>query len=804
MGLFSFITFILFQFIGVVGYSQGSINGIVRDAQNKPVIGATVILHDTIASQTGITNSDGAFAFAKLKNSSYLLAVKYIGFKPVTLGPIILDDAHRGVKLPPIILQPGNGQILREVVITSKKPMVEQQIDRTVVNVDAMITAASSNALNILAKSPGVTVDINDDIKLNGKNNVLVLIDDRPTYLSAQGLAAYLKSLPGGMLDKLELISNPPARYDASGNAVINIVLKKNQARGFNGALSLGYNQGSYARSNNAVNVNYRTAHFNLFGNLGYSHDGNYNNQTFSRYFADRSILQNSNYSYLINGYNGRIGLDYFVSPKTTLGIIINGSIRPKSDELTFTNRQYNAAMQLDSTGRGSTTGDYTFKNYAVNVNLQHRFNDKGRVLTVNIDQLKYQTGGTQLSPLDVYLPDGTILSNEQRIFVQPSDVRIYAGKLDYTHPLAGKAQLDAGAKSSYVVTDNQLIWYDDVSGSLAPDYSKTNHFRYAENINSAYLNLKKEWQRWSVQAGLRLENTNADSRQFANPANPGAVFTKHYTNLFPSFYLLRKLDSTGNNTLTLSYTKRIRRPSYQQLNPFLFYQDQYTYNAGNPALVPSTAQYVELRYSYRHYFGITLSYGGGNNGINTVTQANGDVFVNSPLNFLDNRMFGIIPYLSLNPIRWWTVNLNAVIIYQTIKGAAAGVTIDQHTNIHEIEITNQIILSKTWSAELDGFFPGGQTFGQSKNSAIYNISAGLQKSILQGQGTVRFNVNDISKGLNMTGQTLGINGVTAFNTRHTDSRWIGLAFNYRFGKTANARKRNDSGSAEDEKGRTN
>lgn len=166
--------------------------------------------------------------------------------------------------------------------------------------------------------------------------------------------------------------------------------------------------------------------------------------------------------------------------------------------------------------------------------------------------------------------------------------------------------------------------------------------------------------------------------------------------------------------------------------------------------------------------------------------------------------MFGIIPYLSLNPIRWWTVNLNAVIIYQTIKGAAAGVTIDQHTNIHEIETTNQFILGKTWSAELDGFFPGGQTFGQSKNSAIYNVSAGLQKSILQGQGTVRFNVNDISKGLNMTGQTLGINGVTAFNTRHTDSRWIGLAFNYRFGKTANARKRNDSGSAEDEKGRTN
>ncbi len=794
----------LFLFTGSIAYSQGTISGIVKDAQNKPIAGATVALHDAATQQISVTNSDGTFGFTKLKNGSYSLTVNYVGLKAITFSPVILEDAHRNIKLPPIILQPAGGQVLKEVFITSKKPLVEQQIDRTVVNVDAMITSGSSNALEILAKSPGVSVDINDDIKLNGKNNVLLLIDDRPTYLSAQGLAAYLKSLPGGMLDKLELISNPPARYDASGNAVINIVLKKNQARGFNGALSLGYNRGKYARSNDAVNVNYRTAHFNLFGNIGYSHDGNFSDQTFDRSFPDKSILQNSNYNYQSNGYNGRVGLDYFASPKTTLGIIFSGSTRPKSDELTFINHQYNAAMQLDSLGRGSTTGNYTFKNYAVNLNLQHRFNDKGRVLTISLDRVKYSTDGNQLSPLEVYLPDGTLLSDLQRMFIQPANVHIYAGKADYTHPLAGKTEFSAGIKSSYVTTDNQLLWYDDAGGSLEPDYSKTNHFRYFENINSAYLNLKKELQRWSAQAGLRLENTNANGRQFANPANSGAVFAKHYTSLFPSLYLLRKLDSTGNNTLTLSYSKRIRRPSYQQLNPFLFYQDQYTYNAGNPGLSPSTAQYLELRYSYRHYFGITLSYGGGNNGINSVTQADGDVFVTSPLNFLDNQMFGIIPYLSLNPARWWTANLNAVIIWQTIKGTAAGVIINQRTNIHEIETTNQFILGKTWSAELDGFFPGSQTFGQSKNSAIYNISAGIQKSILQGQGSVRLNVNDIFKALDMKGQTLGINGVTALNTRQTDSRWISLSFNYRFGKTVNARKRNDSSSAEDEKGRTN
>lgn len=710
------------------------------------------------------------------------------------------------------VAKPSAGKVLKEVFVKTKKPLIEQKIDRTVVNVDAMMTAAGSNALEVLAKSPGVIVNSNDDISLNGKNNVLVLIDDKATYMSAQSLAAYLRSLPAGMLDKLELISNPPAKYEANGNAIINIVLKKKLAAGFNGAISLGYSQGVYARSNNAMNINYRVVRFNVFGNAGYSLDHNFSDQSFRRDFfkndgsPDKQILQNSFSRYRVNGWNGRAGLDYFASARTTMGIILMASIRPRTDLLSYTTNQYryNSVMHPDSAGRGFTSGTYGAQNYGVNLNLQHKFDSSGKVLTANIDILAYLNTGTQPSAADVFLPNGILTTHEQRMFTLPSDVHIYAGKLDYTLPLPGMTQFDAGIKSSYAITENQSNWFNLRGDTLLPDYSKSNHFRYAENINAAYVSVRREWKRWTMQAGLRLENTVAEGRQFSNPATPDSAFSRHYTSLFPSLFLLFKLDSIGKNTVTLSYSRRIRRPSYQQLNPFLFFQDPYTYNSGNPGLVPSYAQFAELRYSYKGYFGITLSYGGGNRGINPVTQANGDVFVTRPLNYIDARLMGVIPYCAFRPVKWWTLNLSAVLLWQHIKGSAGDVSIDQRISTHEIETSNQLQLSKAWSAELNGFFPGRQAYGQTSNSAIYSISAGLQKKILHEAGMIRFNVNNIFNSMELRSQTLGIGRVNAFNTRVADDRRIGISFIYTFGKAANARRRNDAGSAEEEKARTN
>jgi len=688
--------------------------------------------------------------------------------------------------------------------------LIEQKIDRTIINVDAMISAAGSDALDILSKSPGVRIDANDDLSLNGKNNVLVLIDDRPTYMSSKDLAAYLHSLPGAMLDKLELISNPPARYDANGSAIINIVLKKNQAAGFNGGINAGYNQGVYARSNDALNINYRAKHFNVFSNISYSHDQYFSKQSYRRYFykcddsPDKTIFQNSYFTYLSNSWNGRAGMDYFISPHSTLGIVLNGTTRSKKDLLDYTIDQYNSLAQLDSVKQGFTDGQYSWKNSGINLNFQQNFNKKGRSLMANIDQINYYSNNDQQSPVYFYRPDGSFNKEEQRLFNFPSVINIYTGKADYTEPLQGKAEFLAGIKSSYVKTANQFNWFGQQGGILVPNYNKSNHFKYVEKINSVYVNLKKEWKRWSLQGGLRLEHTNSNGHQLANPVITDTSFTNNYMNLFPSLAILHKLDSAGNNTMVLSFGKKIGRPSYQQLNPFLFFVDQYTYNAGNPQLKASFSKFVELRYSYKQNFGITISYGGGNNGISRVTQANGPVFISTSLNFTKDHLLGIFPHLSLSLAKWYRVNLNGVFLLQSIKGSIVGVALNQHTDVHEVEINNQLQLDKNWSAEVDVALPGRQSYGQIKNNSVYKISAGIQKKILKGQGTFRFNVNDIFYSTKLNSQTVGIAQVAEYSSRKRDSRWIGFSFSCRFGKMANARKRNDTGGAEDEKARSN
>ena len=791
---------------------SSSIKGIVKDSQNKPLNETTVVLSnaaDTSFLQTKASDANGAFVFVRLQPGTYSLLVSHTGFLKNSIACITVDAMHTGIALPVIVLSSATGTDLKEVLVVSKKPIVEQKIDRTIVNVDAIFSAAGSSAMDVLSKAPGVSISAGDVISLNGKNNVLVLIDDRAIYMSGAGLVAYLRSLPGSLLDKLELISNPPARYDANGNAVINLVLKKDRTAGFNGAVNIGYNQGVYARFNNAVNINYRRARFNIFGNIGYSRDKDFSDQTYRRYFYHTdgspaaSVLQNSGSTYASHGWNGRLGMDYFISPSTTMSIVLTGSIRPRTDLLAYTSDQYNAGMQLDSVATGYTSGVYKWTNAGVNLNAQQAFGKKGKAITISADQVNYHATGDQFAPAAVYLPDGSLYSNAQRAFHFPSDIHIHSGKLEYTHPLDNKTGISGGIKSSYVVTDNQSNWFDQQGNALVSDYNKSNHFRYAENISSAFINGKKEWARWAVQAGIRVEHTYATGNQFANPLTSDTLFAKHYTNVFPSLYLLYKLDSPGSHTLVVSYSKRIRRPSYQQLNPFIFFQDVYTYTTGNPNLSASFAQYVELRYNYKQYAGVTVSYGGGNNGINNVTQPNGTAFVTRPLNYIDSRLVGIVPYCSFAPTKWWTFNLNAVILFQSINGAATGVSIHQRVNTHEIETNHQFRLSNTISAELTGFFPGRQTFGQNKSDAIYNISCGLQKKVLKGQGTVRLNANDIFHSLNVNSQTIGILNTNAFSTRSTDSRWMGVSFSYRFGKTANARKHNDNSSAEEEKART-
>lgn len=703
-------------------------------------------------------------------------------------------------------------QTLKAVTVKGRKPMIEQKIDRTIVDVDAMIMVAGGNALDALSKSPGVMIDQNDQISLNGRGGVLVLIDNRPTYMPATDVVAYLRSLPVGMIDKIELIHNPPASYDAAGGAIINIVLKKNRQQGFHGNLQAGFNHGKYARYNNGLNLNYRDGKANIFGYVAYSRDRNYSKENIRRdYFRADGTPQTAilldNYTLTTtNAWNGRVGIDYSLSRNTTLGFMVTGSTRPKGEQFDFTGRHLNGTGKLDSTATGYISSSYTWRSIGGNLNLLHKLDTLGQQLSADADLVEYRSDGVQRLGNATWLPDGQQVVAGKSIFLLPSTIHIHSLKMDYALPLRHEVRLEAGAKASEVRMNNVAQWYDQTSGADIPDYKKTNDFRYTERISAAYLSARKEWKRWGLQAGLRLEDVRLQGHQLGNALIPDSAFRRQYTTLFPAVSIMYKLDSNGHHTLVLGYDQRIRRPNYQQLNPFLFYRDKYSYTAGNPDLLAGFSHYYGLRYGFREFLSISAGLNHDERAPYPVTQAVDGVFITRPMNLLNSNNWTVSTNGMVQPARWWTLRANLLLMWVHQKGQAGGITINSHTNVHEVEVFSEWQWGKGWRAELNGFFPGAQSWGQSQSKGgAYAIGAGLQKNLLDGRGSIRLKADDIFRTMIRREQTLSIEQVAAFRQWQNDRRRVGLSVSWRLGKDGNARKRrHDNGGAQYEEGRVN
>ena len=269
--------------------SGNSIAGLVRDHENKamPEVIVSLLKKDLSLYKTSFTENSGRFEFEGLPRDSFRLMIRQMGFKQYLSEPIALGDSGQHITLPAVRLEP-EGKKLEEVVVTSQLPFIEKKVDRTIVNPDALISNAGSNALDVLAKSPGVTVDENGNIKLKGKAGVVIFIDDKPTYLTASELESYLKSLPSGMIKQIEIMTNPPAQYEAAGSAgIINIKTKKNKLPGMNGNVSANYSQGRYARTMNTLSLNYYNKKINVFSNMSYGYQNSFHDLTISRRYKN-------------------------------------------------------------------------------------------------------------------------------------------------------------------------------------------------------------------------------------------------------------------------------------------------------------------------------------------------------------------------------------------------------------------------------------------------------------------------------------------------------------------------------------
>jgi hypothetical protein len=803
------LTLLVFNFANAQT-AGGTISGSVLDDAKKPLDGATVILlaaKDSSLISTQLAKPDGTFAFQNLRDNTYLIKATYIGYKNYRSGNVVVGQ-QKPVNLSAFILS-STGKALNGVDVSAQKSYIQQKIDRTVVNVGALISNTGANALEVLEKTPGVQVDADGNITYKGKSGVLVMIDDKPTYLSAATLATYLRSLPSSSLDQIELMDSPPAKYDAAGNAgVINIKTKKNSIRGFHALVSANYAQGFYGRSNESINLNYRIDKVNLFANLAYNEQRTFRRLEIDRNYFDANGDQTSSLkdiSYFrprSNNTNIKVGMDYYISPKTTWGIVFTGSISPDHDSSPVYSLLYGKNGELDSTINTLNTSKNNFNSKGINLNYTHKFDSTGRALTFDLDYIHDASGSNQLFVNNTFLPDGTLTNSQILSDNLPATINIYSAKADYSHPLKGKAKLEAGVKSSYVNTDNAANYFNVIDGVSNIDYNNTNRFLYKENINAAYVNFNKNFGRFSLQTGLRLENTNGNGHQLGNAQKADSLFINHYTNLFPTAYFSYNLDTAAHNVLVLSYGRRIGRPNYASLNPFTFFVDKFTYFSGNPFLRPQFTDNYKLAYSFRSLFTVAVAYNYTTDFQGETIHKSGNVFISTTGNIGQQKTLDFSVNTNFQPTKWWSVSLYAEVYNNTFQGVFYTGYLNQSQITFSGNGSNQFTLSKTWSAELSGFYNTGGTYGQFVSIPTGMLNAAIQKKILNNKGSIKLNMRDILHTYSPSGTITNIVGATATYHNFVDTQVATLAFTYSFGKSTNVPQKRNTGGADSEQDR--
>ncbi|HET9824174.1 MAG TPA: outer membrane beta-barrel protein, partial [Chitinophagaceae bacterium] len=494
----------------------GKIKGTVIDGNAKTIEASTVTLlnaKDSSVAKMGAADRTGHFEFENVPGGIYLVSISAVGHQKGYSEVFQVSAEKNLIDLKPLELV-AQAKDLASVTITARKPLIEQKMDRTIVNVDAAVSNVGATALEVLEKSPGVTIDKDGNISLKGKQGVQVYIDGRPSYLSGQDLVNLLKNMSASQLDQLEIMTNPPAKYDAAGNSgVINIKTKKNRQVGFNGNAGAGYSQGKYWRTNESVNMNYRNGKINAFMNYGYNKAYNYQELTIHRTYLHPDKTVDAMFDQVAfmprhnTSNNLKFGLDYFLDKKTTLGFVASGFINDEYQLNYNTAYLKNASNAVDSIVYSTSKMTDAWKNKTLNLNFRHDFDSTGRELTADLDYSKYLSTNNQLFTNSSYNPNGTKRGQTDLLGDLPVDIGIYSAKMDYTHPIRKQGKVEAGIKSSYVNTDNQANYFNWIGGEWQTDYGKTNRFKYEENINAAYLNFSKQYKKIGLQAGLRFEN---------------------------------------------------------------------------------------------------------------------------------------------------------------------------------------------------------------------------------------------------------------------------------------------------------
>jgi len=782
---------------------RGKISGKVTDEQQKPIEGATAELlrtKDSSLVKVAISNKSGLIEFENIRFGSYFIKTTYVNHERSFSSIIDLSATNSAVTVNDIILKHAAKE-LQTVQVTGRKPFIQQMTDRIVVNVENSVINAGSSAFDVLERSPGILIDVNDNISMRGKTGITIYIDGKPSPMSGADLVNYLRSLPSNAIERIELITNPSARYDAAGNAgIIDIRMKKDQRFGTNGSFTAGYGQGIYPKANTGINFNYRNKKVNLFGSYNFSYRMGLNHLLLDRnFYTDGQFTGQDlkdNFTKIPLYLNTvRFGADFYPNKKTVYGFVVNSNLN------TFKPYNNNSSVVIGSnkqplyTFNTQTKNNNGNKNIATNFNFKHTFDSTGRELTADLDYAYFNTDNSSRVSTQYHNLDGTPMQPDYILDgFQEGNLNLATAKADYVKPLKQKAKIETGFKTSFVTADNDAQFFDMSSGSPVNDVNKTNHFYYDENINAAYFIFKKAYKKIDFQFGLRAENTNVKTRQEKGDIR----WDSSYTQLFPSAYFNYSIKE--DQRIGISVSRRIDRPNYSQLNPFLFLIDVTTYATGNPSLLPQFTWAYELNYTVKN-INLTLGYSHTVKNQNIVIArfkevfptipADDNVTVQIPVNLSSSDYFGLTVAAPIRISKWWNMINNGNLYYNHFNGSLGSTTLDKGKVVADLRTNNTFTFKKGWTAELNGNYNTGGQYGFMVTRSQWGVGAGVQKTFWQGKGQLRFNVTDIFW-TNLPRATITYDNYIEKWRAYRETRVANLAFTYRFGsnKVLQARRR--------------
>lgn len=796
--------------VGVVNAQQ--VTGNVKDQLGKGLEKSTVSLlnaKDSSVVKLAASGDNGHFSLSANQPGHYLVSASHVGYVSVYSQVFELSGSG-AMNLPDLAMNKLTGD-LKAVTVVAQRPMVEVKADKTILNVEGTINAVGNDALELLRKSPGVMVDKDDNLSLAGKNGVQIYVDGKPSPLSGADLSAYLKSIQSSQIEAIEIITNPSAKYEAAGNAgIINIRLKKDKTFGTNGSVNAGYNIGIFSKYNGGLSLNHRNKHVNIFGNYNFNDGLNANTFKLHREQLDTLFDQKSGLEFKNVTHGFKTGLDYFINKKSTIGVLINGNISDPT--ITNDSRTPISYIPTGVVDRILVANNKTVtKRNNVNFNGNYRYVDtSGHELNVDADYGLFRIKSDQYQPNFYYNSTGTVKTSEYIYdFIAPTDIDIYSLKADYEQNYK-KGKLGLGFKTSLVNTGNHFGRYDVISGAKQLDIDRSNQFDYKENINAVYVNYNRPLKGAMIQLGVRMENTNATGNSYPLNAdgsvnkNTKQAFKRHYTDLFPSGAIT--FNKNPMNQWGISYSRRIDRPAYQDLNPFEFKIDEYTFQKGNINLRPQYTNSIAVTNTYKYKLTTSLTY-----------SHVADVFtqlidtVEKSKSFISKQNLATQNIVSLNvsyPFQYKTYsaffNLNSYYSHYRADFGGGNRVINLDVFAYTIYMQHSLKLGKKgYTAELSGFYASPTIWGGTfKSKALWSTDGGLQKTILKGKGNIKASLTDIFFTLKWHGES-NFAGQKTIVSGNQESRQLRLNFTYRFGSNQVKAARNRNSGAEDEKKRT-